>query len=68
MGFYEERLLPMITATVDAEMELPYFKQMLDGTLPIENFKFQCKQNYKYLIEYAKAWSVGFAKCPDLNP
>ena len=67
MGFYEERLLPMITATVDAEMELPYFKMMLDGTLPIENFKFQCKQNYNYLIEYAKAWSVGFAKCPDFE-
>ena len=40
---------------------------MLAGTLPLENFKFQCCQNYNYLIEYAKAWSVGFAKCTDFG-
>ena len=65
MAFYQERLLPMVLKTVDAEMELPYFKMMLDGTLPMENFRFQCKQNYNYLIEYAKAWAIGFAKCSD---
>lgn len=65
MGFYEEKLLPKITATVDAEMELPYFKEMLAGTLPIETFKFQCCQDYNYLVEYARAWTLAMAKCFD---
>lgn len=67
MDFYKERLLPRITTTVNAEMELPYMKQMLKGTLPLENFKFQCRQNYNYLIEYGKAWAIGFAKCTEYN-
>jgi len=67
MGFYEERLLPRITTTVTAEMELPYMKEMLEGTLPLENFRFQCRQNYNYLIEYGKAWAIGFAKCSEYN-
>ena len=53
MGFYEDRLYPMTIRTVEMEAETPYLKQVVEGTLPIEKFKFQVKQNYNYLIEYA---------------
>jgi len=63
MGFYEDKLYAMTIKTVKMEVETPYLKEILNGTLPIEKFKFQVKQNYNYLIEYARAWAVGLAKC-----
>jgi len=67
MGFYEDKLYPMTIRTVEMEAGTPYLKQIVEGTLPIEKFKFQVKQNYNYLIEYTKAWVVGLAKCPDYD-
>jgi len=67
MGFYEDKLYPMTIRTVEMEAETPYLKQVVEGTLPIEKFKFQVKQNYNYLIEYAKAWAIGLAKCPNYS-
>jgi len=65
MGFYKERLHPITTRVVAAIVETPHMKEIVAGTLPIEKFKFQARQNYNYLIEYAKAWAVGLAKCHD---
>jgi len=53
----------MTIKTVKIEAETPYLKEILNSTLPIEKFKFQVKQNYNYLIEYARARAVGLAKC-----
>jgi thiaminase/transcriptional activator TenA len=63
MGFYEDKLYSKTIRTVELEVETPYLKQIIEGTLPIEKFKFQVKQNYSYLLEYTKALAVGFAKC-----
>jgi thiaminase/transcriptional activator TenA len=65
MGFFEERLYPITEKVVAAEAETPHIKEIVAGTLPIEKFKFQVRQNYNYLIEYARAWAIGLAKCPD---
>lgn len=65
MGFYKQKLYPMVRETVKAEIETPHLKEILNGTLPIEKFKFQVKQNYNYLMEYAKGWAIGVAKCQD---
>ena len=67
MGFYQERLYPMTLKVVEAEVQTPHLREIVAGTLPIEKFKFQARQNYTYLIEYAKAWAVGLAKCPDFE-
>lgn len=67
MGFYVERLLPMVKKTVELEAETPHLRGIVDGTLPLEKFKFQVRQNYNYLIEYAKAWAIGMAKCSDFE-
>jgi len=65
MGFYEEKLYPMTVRVAQAEAELPHLKELVAGTLPLEKFKFQAKQNYNYLLEYTKALAVGLAKCQD---
>jgi len=67
MGFYEERLRPMTIRMVEAEVQTPHLQEILAGTLPLEKFRFQARQNYKYLVEYARAWAVGLAKCPDFD-
>jgi len=65
MGFYEKTLYPMTIKTVEAEIRTPHLMELAAGILPIEKFKFQAKQDYNYLIQYAKAWGVGLAKCDD---
>jgi thiaminase/transcriptional activator TenA len=52
---------------VEDVVKTPHLQELAAGTLPIEKFKFQAKQNYKYLIEYTKALGVGLAKSPDFE-
>jgi thiaminase/transcriptional activator TenA len=63
MGFYEERLIPMIKKTVAVIEATPHMQDILHGTMPEERFHFQIKQNYNYLMEFARCWAVGLAQC-----
>ena len=65
MGFYEDKLYPMVIKTVEAEVKTPHLQEILNGTLPLEKFKFQIRQNYNYLMEYSKGWAIGAARCRD---
>lgn len=38
-----------------------------DGSLPLEQFKYWLKQDYVYLIDYARVFALATAKAPDLN-
>lgn len=63
MGFYETTLYPMIQKTVAVIEQTPHMQDILHGTMPIERFKFQIRNNYNYLMEFTKCWGVGFSKC-----
>lgn len=63
MGFYEERLVPMIKKTVAVIEQTPHMQDILHGTMPEDRFKFQIKQNYNYLMEFTRCWAIGLAKC-----
>ena len=43
----------------------PFVRGIGDGTLDKEKFRFYLKQDYLYLIEYAKVFAVGIAKSDD---
>lgn len=45
----------------------PFVRGIGDGTLPEEKFRFYMVQDYLYLIEYAKVFSLGAAKAHDLQ-
>lgn len=62
MNIYEEHLLPMIRTTCVALESTPQMQEILHGNMPMERFRWQIQQNYKYLLEYTKCWAVGFAK------
>lgn len=63
MGFYEEKLVPVIKEVCAVIEETPHMKDILNGTMPCEKFQFQIKQNYQYLMDYTRCWAVGFSKC-----
>lgn len=67
MGFYEEELLPRIKKVCPIIEATPHMQDILKGTMSKERFQFQIKQNYQYLMDYARCWGVGFtkAKCFD---
>lgn len=63
MGFYEERLVPIIREVCGVIEQTPHMQDILEGTMPYEKFQFQIKQNYQYLMDYTRCWAVGFSKC-----
>ena len=45
----------------------PFVRGIGDGTLPLEQFKYWLKQDYVYLIDYARVFALAAAKAPDLE-
>lgn len=45
----------------------PFVKGIADGTLDINKFRYYIIQDYLYLIDYAKVFSIGAAKARDIN-
>ncbi len=43
----------------------PFVKGIANGELPIEKFQFYMIQDYLYLLDYAKVFSIGAAKASD---
>ena len=50
-----------------AQHEHPFVRGIADGTLEVERFKHWVKQDYLYLIEYARLFALAVAKAPDLG-
>ena len=63
MGFYEEKLVPMIRETCNKIEETEHMKDILYGTMSDERFKFQILQNHQYLLDYTRCWAIGLSKC-----
>lgn len=66
MGFsddIERKALPIRQAILSH----PFITGVGDGSLPIENFKHYVKQDYVYLIDYARVLALASAKSPDLE-
>ena len=43
----------------------PFVRGIADGSLPVEKFQYFMIQDYLYLMEYAKVFSIGAAKAAD---
>ena len=59
------RLLEKARDIWSGYFEHPFVRGLGDGTLDKEKFRFYLKQDYLYLIEYAKVFAVGIAKSDD---
>ncbi len=59
----EARALPLRQAILSH----PFVTGIGDGSLPVEKFKHYIKQDYVYLIDYAKVLAAASARAPDLE-
>ena len=59
------RLLEKVRDIWSDYLEHPFVRGIGDGSLDKEKFRFYLKQDYLYLIEYAKVFAIGIAKSDD---
>ena len=60
-----ERLRQVATPVWDAILAHPYLKELKDGTLPVETFRFYVQQDWLYLQEFTRAAAVIAGRTPD---
>ena len=51
----------------EAQHQHPFVRGIGDGTLSLERFKFWLRQDYVFLIEYARLLALAAARSPDLE-
>ena len=51
----------------DAQYEHPFIQGIQDNTLPISKFMYWVKQDYLFLIDYGKLFSIAVVKSPDIR-
>lgn len=61
------RLLQNVRDIWNGYLRHPFVCGIGDGSLDKEKFRFYLKQDYVYLIEYAKVFAVGIAKSNDIE-
>jgi len=64
---FSQRLRRKADAVWEAQHRHPFVRGIADGTLSVEAFKFWVRQDYLFLIEYARVLGLAAAKSPDLE-
>ena len=64
---FTERLRQKAAAIWEAQHQHPFVRGIGDGTLSLERFKFWLRQDYVFLIEYARLLALAAARSPDLE-
>ena len=64
---FTERLRKKADPIWEAQHRHPFVRGIGDGTLGLEQFKFWVRQDYVFLIGYARLLALAAARSPDLN-
>ena len=64
---FSQRLRQKADAIWEAQHRHPFVRGIGDGTLDLEAFKFWVRQDYLFLIEYARVLGMAAARAPDLE-
>jgi thiaminase/transcriptional activator TenA len=64
---FTDELHQRARAIWEAQHEHPFVRGIGDGTLDVERFKFWLRQDYLFLIDYARLLATGAARAPDLE-
>lgn len=62
---FTEKLYLGAKETWDQYLEQPFLKELAQGTLKEEAFRFYMVQDYLYLLQYAKIFALGVVKAHD---
>ncbi|WP_079709614.1 thiaminase II [Paraliobacillus ryukyuensis] len=63
---FSDQIQQEIEPVWQASIQHPFVKEIGEGTLPLENFRFYIMQDAYYLTHFAKVQSLGAAKASDL--
>jgi thiaminase/transcriptional activator TenA len=64
---FTERLRQKASGIWEAQHQHPFVQGIGDETLSLERFKFWLRQDYVFLIEYARLLALAAARSPDLD-
>lgn len=64
---FSKRLYEAARPIWESSHQHPFLTEMRDGTLDPKRFMFYLKQDYVYLIDYAKMFALGGAKARDVG-
>ncbi len=62
-----ELLRQKVAGIWEAQHQHPFVRGIGDGTLGLERFQFWLRQDYVFLIEYARLLALAAARSPDLE-
>jgi thiaminase (transcriptional activator TenA) len=62
-----ERLRQKVAGIWEAQHQQPFVRAIGDGTLGLERFEFWLRQDYVFLIDYARLLALAAARSPDLE-
>ena len=61
-----KRLYSLAEPIWEAQHEHPFVRGIGDGTLDLERFKFWIRQDYLFLVDYARLLALAVVRAPDL--
>lgn len=64
---FTDRIYPRIKDLWIACLNHPFVQELGEGSLDLDKFKHWLKQDYVYLIEYARLFAIGTSKSHDLE-
>jgi len=62
---YSDQLLNVGAHIWEAQKEHPFVQELAKGTLDREAFRYWIKQDYRYLLDYARLFAIAGAKARD---
>ncbi|MBQ2412614.1 MAG: thiaminase II, partial [Anaerotignum sp.] len=57
-----DKLYEAANSIWDAYLTQPFVKELGEGTLSMERFRFYMIQDYRYLLQYSKVFAMGIVK------
>lgn len=60
-----ERLYLEVEKIWDGYLQQPFLREIKEGRLPLEKFRYYMIQDYLYLLEYVKVFAMGVVKARD---
>ena len=59
-------MLPPFSGRMEAQHDHPFVRGIGEGTLDLKRFKFWIRQDYLFLIDYARLLAMAVVRAPDL--
>ena len=63
---FTKRLYSLAEPILEAQYEHPFVRGIADGTLDLERFKFWIRQDYLFLVDYARLLALAIVRAPGL--